>query len=267
MTSRHVSEFETLYDEVWCRQTELLARADGANLLDCATPVLAFGDWMSARFATVGVNPSKWEFLDPSEPCTPLPPDRRRFLHRLRLASSLDAQTLSSARYLAEGYFSLGHAYDWFRPFEILLRELGFSYCNGTACHTDYVSPFATAKKIGEIRPVTYVSNTLRPEGLEWWRKMLNVMPNLEFVLGIGRGWKFVGKGLGIHESQWCQIPTPFDIPNKNVEPPWLLHGNTSINDRAVSVFWWKPYRSDALSWLADWKKPGLAGIMKGHTC
>ncbi len=105
-----------------------------------STPVLGFGNFMTATVATVGLNPSKKEFLDRRGA---LLVDQHR---RLETLESLGLKHLSSALPLHEErifnacieYFNGSTAYSWFNRFSPMLSKLQVSYKNGTACHLDF---------------------------------------------------------------------------------------------------------------------------------
>ena len=130
---------------------ETIRRAD---VLYWGSPVLAFGDLSAARVATVGVNPSDQEFVDPSG--RELKGRKRRFhtLQSLGLESWAEADTRHMRMILAtyRGYFS-GNPYNlWFRRLDFVIAGTGTSYYDpaGSACHLDLV-PFATERKWSEL--------------------------------------------------------------------------------------------------------------------
>lgn len=113
-----------------------------------STPVLAFGDPSTAAVATLGLNPSRVEFLDRAG--QPLTGHSRRLVDLPALG--LDALTHATAEQLqavvdgCDRYFAPGgNAYwRWFAPLDMLLRgALGVTYSDGSACHLD-LSQWAT---------------------------------------------------------------------------------------------------------------------------
>jgi len=120
-----------------------------------ASPVLAFGDPMRSRIATLGLNPSNLEFVD----------NRGRPLlaphHRFESLTTLDAEDWSDVAkqgvrkvwQACEDYF-LRNPYDqWFKRLEKILIDTGSSYYSSLgdrACHLDLV-PFATGRKWSEL--------------------------------------------------------------------------------------------------------------------
>ena len=124
------------------------------DILPWGSPVLAFGDLSTARVATLGVNPSDREFLDPSG--QELRGRRRRFhtLHSLGLDSwaKADARHMRMIIDTYRSYF-LRNPYDsWFRRLDFVIGGTGVSYYDpdGTACHLDLV-PYATGRKWSDL--------------------------------------------------------------------------------------------------------------------
>jgi hypothetical protein len=106
-----------------------------------SSPVIAFGDFARARVATLGLNPSKREFLDCKG--AELTGANRRFetprslgCLDLSQASNLAMQTLLER---CTRYFDLNPYTQWFDKLDCLLRHLDASYYDGTACHLDLV--------------------------------------------------------------------------------------------------------------------------------
>jgi hypothetical protein len=121
-------------------------RPHGIPVVPGSTPVVAFGDVQKAEVATLGLNPSKLEFLD-RDGNELTGADRR-----LETLSSLEEGDLSSAspdtiRRVFEGcnaYFQKRPYRKWFDVLEKILRPLEVSYYRGTAyreaaCHLDLV--------------------------------------------------------------------------------------------------------------------------------
>lgn len=106
-----------------------------------STPVVSFGNAEVARVATVGINPSKVEFLGRN----------RRLLHgtdqRLETLESLQVDNLGDAPVdvvdrVHSGcvrYFQSNPYRRWFDQLERILSQIGASYYDGTACHLDLV--------------------------------------------------------------------------------------------------------------------------------
>lgn len=115
-----------------------------SHVVEGSTPVVAFGDVLHARVATLGLNPSRIEFevrrveLDGS---------KRRFettrsLGLVSLADATDTAVAAIFRRCNE-YFQRNPYRRWFNRLEPVLRSVGASYYDGTACHLD-LSQWAT---------------------------------------------------------------------------------------------------------------------------
>lgn len=113
----------------------------GCCVVPGSTPVVAFGECRSARVATLGLNPSRQEFL--AQNGRELSGDDRRFetLRSLGVTSLEDAQD-AVLQLVFDGccqYFSRKPYRRWFDPLESVIRTLGASYYDGSACHLDLV--------------------------------------------------------------------------------------------------------------------------------
>lgn len=118
----------------------------GLSVVRQSTPIVAFGQFDSARVASIGINPSHQEFLDRKGEL--LQGQAARFLSRDALKVD-DQEPLSEAqaREVVEQsrrYFELNPYRSWFNPMEKwILNPRGFSYWNGTSTHLD-LSQWAT---------------------------------------------------------------------------------------------------------------------------
>jgi hypothetical protein len=131
------------------RQTDwppyLISRAIAQPPTDCfvidgSTPVVAFGNPVRARVATLGINPSRNEFLNRSG---------KLLVGKQRRLTTLESLEVEDRLILDEGhgrsvldgcadYFSV-RSYGWFKPLNhILTQSIGASY-GTTACHLDLV--------------------------------------------------------------------------------------------------------------------------------
>ena len=116
-----------------------------------ASPILAFGDPIKSRVATLGLNPSNLEFVDRHGCELHAPYHRFESLTTLQVGSWGDVASrgIRSVWQSCENYF-YGNPYDrWFKRLEKLLVGTGASYYTSLgvkACHLDLV-PFATADK------------------------------------------------------------------------------------------------------------------------
>lgn len=106
-----------------------------------STPVVAFGDAQRAHVATLGLNPSKAEFLDRSGKEL-RGTDRRLATHSSLGTSDLaDAPTDVIAQALSDcnSYFKRNPYRRWFDQLNLILGHCNASYYEGTACHLDLV--------------------------------------------------------------------------------------------------------------------------------
>lgn len=118
-----------------------------------STRVVAFGDVRTARVATLGLNPSKVEFLDYGG--RELTGDERRLetlasLGVTDLASAPD-ETVARVFNGCNTYFKR-RPYRWFDRLGKVLENLGASYVGGSACHLDLVQ-WATDPTWGGLSP------------------------------------------------------------------------------------------------------------------
>lgn len=120
-----------------------------------AAPVPFFGDYLSARVATLGLNPSASEYIDRAG--LPLSGRERRLedIHSLGLKSWSDAEDAHFSRIVMSclRYFSKNPYDRWFKPLDQMLASLGVSYylpAMPLACHLDLM-PVATAAKWGAV--------------------------------------------------------------------------------------------------------------------
>jgi len=112
-----------------------------APVVPGSTPVVAFGDPATAEVATLGINPSRVEFVEDG---SMLSGDRRRLstLDSLGVASLTDLSDEQAATVVADcaGYFRRNPYRAWFDPLDAVVRAAtGASYYEGTACHLDLV--------------------------------------------------------------------------------------------------------------------------------
>jgi hypothetical protein len=113
---------------------------NGCFVVDGSTPVIAFGNPVRARVATLGINPSRNEFLSQSGA---LMVGKKRRLATLESLNILDRRAMDeghgeSVMDSCADYFKV-RSYAWFKPLNFILTEsIGASY--GTdACHLDLV--------------------------------------------------------------------------------------------------------------------------------
>lgn len=146
---------------------------EGCGVIEGSTPVVSFGDATHSRVATIGINPSKVEFLDPRGSF--LPATHRRLATMASLgATSCESLADGQVAEIAEGcnrYFGVNPYDRWFGPFEEVLRAgLGVSYHEGSACHLDLVQ-WATDPVWGDLDKAQ--RRTLLADGVPHLRNQL----------------------------------------------------------------------------------------------
>ncbi|MDD9872261.1 MAG: hypothetical protein OXU65_01965 [Deltaproteobacteria bacterium] len=157
-----------------------------------STPVLFFGN-PRAKVATLGINPSRSEFLNRSGV---LLSDERRRLATLpwlgvrrygKITSELGSKIIDEcARYFEPER----NPYGWFNALDEILREgIGASYFNKTACHLD-LAQWATSPVWGKmkksVRGWRAIQSKLLADGINFLRMQLDT-EHYDFVLVNGR--------------------------------------------------------------------------------
>jgi hypothetical protein len=108
------------------------------GLLLGSTPVIAFGDPATTRCASLGLNPSRVEFMVEGQL---LSGSARRLatFESLGVNSLANASVETVARVLGacRRYFWRHPYRRWFNQLEEVLTRAGYSYYDGTACHLD----------------------------------------------------------------------------------------------------------------------------------
>jgi hypothetical protein len=110
--------------------------------VDGALPVLFFGDLFQARVATIGINPSKREYLDTEG--YELTGSERRFETLTSLGArdraSLTDEQCERAVDTMRNYFQPAKpVYRWFRSLDRVMQAMGYSYRRREVCHLDLV--------------------------------------------------------------------------------------------------------------------------------
>jgi hypothetical protein len=130
-----------------------------------STPVVSFGDASKADVATIGLNPSRQEFLDRFG-CE-LGAEARRF----ETTASLNVTDLATAPEpvlhrvvdACKRYFTVNPYRQWFNKLDALVESVGASYYDGSACHLDLVQ-WATDPVWGKIPDRTVRDRLLRDD-------------------------------------------------------------------------------------------------------
>jgi hypothetical protein len=158
---------------------------EGIPIVYGSTPVIAFGDVRKSLVATLGWNPSKLEFLgnDGRE----LVGNERRLetlasIHEPDLARASDESVRRVFR-ACNTYFKR-RPYRWFSSLEKVLKHVGASYYDGSACHLDLVQ-WATDPVWGKLSR-THQSQLLKAD-LPFLNQQLS-QENIRVLLLNGRG-------------------------------------------------------------------------------
>jgi hypothetical protein len=120
-----------------------------------STPVVAFGNPITARVATVGINPSSQEFVNRKGDL--LTGEKRRLADFQSLGiksySEIDENIAQKILEESNSYFLRDESvYDWFRPLEkYVLEPTGTKYSDSSATHLDLVQ-WSTAPVWRRIR-------------------------------------------------------------------------------------------------------------------
>lgn len=151
------------------------------NIVSGSTPVIAFGNAQISRVATLGLNPSKHEFLDNNgieltgskrrlETLNSLNLQERKNINEWQIKQILDA---------CNNYF-YKNPYYWFNKLEKILKYFEVSYYSNTACHLDLVQ-WATDPVWGKLSDQE-IKKDLIKQDMNFLRKQLS-NENIEILL------------------------------------------------------------------------------------
>jgi hypothetical protein len=126
----------------------------GACIVPGSTPVVAFGNVRSAHVATLGLNPSRVEFVDNHGYL--LMGERRRLATQSSLGISdlrdATAEVVDQVLEDCNRYFQRQPYRKWFDQLLPALKACRASYYDGSACHLDLVQ-WATDPTWGKLKP------------------------------------------------------------------------------------------------------------------
>jgi len=167
---RHEVEHPSLAD--WRRAMVCRRAPESSYVVAGSTPVVAFGDPSLATVATLGINPSAQEFMERK---TLLSGPNRRLstleslgAHNLEDLTDDQVQTVIAD---CASYFERNPYREWFNPLDQLLRGIGVSYFDGTACHLNLIQ-WATTPRWRNI-PDKSVRLALLEDGVPHLRRQL----------------------------------------------------------------------------------------------
>jgi len=177
-----------------------------------STPVPAFGDFRVARVATLGLNPSKAEFLSRKGQLLVGKDARFVSLPAAGVPSLHDAPHEALVKVLdgTRTYFHNRPYRGWFDRLEKLLLAVDASYYKGSACHLD-LAHWATDPVWKDLSPTTRAD--LIEDGAPFLRWQLTKF-QIRHVLLNGRGvQRAVEKTLGLRFEPLEPIPGPLGRP------------------------------------------------------
>ena len=182
-----------------------------------STPVISFGDFRTARVATLGINPSKREFLSPSGQWLSIEKQRLATLSSIGAGSNenlTDAQVLQIVS--ASDLYFQRNPYHWFNDLDKILKG-GFnaSYFDGSACHLD-LSQWATDPTWSSLTKGQ--QQVLLDDGVEHLRIQLS-SENISHVIVNGR-------------SVWDEIKRTKTAEFNDVDKIYFGKNHTSVTLR-----------------------------------
>lgn len=211
--------------------TERICRPapQGLPIVPGSTPVISFGNFLTARVATLGLNPSDREFLDSKDLELTGP------LRRLATSTSLGIGNANSVPATAAQqvvddcftYFSRQPYRAWFNRLEPILQTLGTSYYSDTACHLD-LAHWATSPAWGGLNK--HHHDQLLADGIPFLRQQLQ-SENLQCLLLNGSG--VIGQFAGCFGVRFQVIEI---VQGASLRPAKILKGQ--LNDH-LQVFGW----------------------------
>ncbi len=154
-----------------------------------STPVVVFGNARTATVATLGLNPSRLEFLDRNGHEL-IGDDRRLATHRSLGTDDLvnvPSPAVAQVVHDCHSYFQRNPYRIWFDQLEKILKACGVSYYDGSACHLDLVQ-WATNPTWGKIKS-RELQNQLIDADAKFLRHQLTA-ENINLLLVNGRGVK-----------------------------------------------------------------------------
>lgn len=160
-----------------------------SNVVAGSTPVVSFGDAHLARIATLGLNPSRVEFLDRNGNEL-VDPSRRLATHTSLGTSDLvnaPASVVGQVWNDCNAYFAddRNPYRKWFDQLELILKACGASYYNGSACHLDLVQ-WATDPTWGKLLTSTLRNRLLNADSPFLIEQLSN--ENIQVLLVNGMG-------------------------------------------------------------------------------
>jgi hypothetical protein len=157
------------------------------NVVPCSTPVVSFGNSQMATVATLGINPSRVEFLD-SNGVLLEGPKRRLATHESLGTTDLTRAPIELIAQVVDDcnlYFERQPYWGWFKQLGPVLDACDASYRDGSACHLDLVQ-WATDPTWSKLRPPA-IRKKLIAEDAKFLASQLQ-RENLRLLLVNGHG-------------------------------------------------------------------------------
>ena len=158
-----------------------------SHVVSGSTPVVSFGDVQSATVATLGLNPSRIEFLD-RDRHELVGSSRRLSTHRSLGTSDLanaPVAIITQVLHDCNLYFHRNPYRKWFDQLEMILNAYGVSYYNGSACHLDLVQ-WATDPTWSSLRPASLRNRLLDADAPFLIEQLSNESIQMVLVNGMG---------------------------------------------------------------------------------
>jgi len=224
------------------------------SVVNYSTPVVAFGNARTVHLATLGINPSTREFVDPVS--GDLLRNAKQRLENLKSLGASDCVSLSDEMlekvvFACDNYFNANPYTKWFRRLDKIIKfGSETSYFDQTACHLD-LSQWATSLVWGNLSPeqrnrlladgrdhleaqlVREKISTVVVNGRTVWDALFRgdfctVREQKEIMLGTSgdlRAFAITAEGLGVRFFGWtCNVQSSRGITNEdcNLLARWL---------------------------------------------
>ena len=155
-----------------------------------STPVVSFGNALTAEVATLGLNPSSAEFLDKKTGKELEGSERRLATHRSLNTPDFTTASRKIIEHVIDDcndYFQPGrNPYrKWFDQLEPIVRACGASYYDRSACHLDLVQ-WATDPTWGNLQPAQLRKRLLDADAPFLIEQLRNENIRLLLVNGMG---------------------------------------------------------------------------------